>query len=64
MTEKKKVNIPKKGAGRRLAERLNNISNRKLPNETLEILNQVENSKPEKAKKIASQEKSQTDLDV
>lgn len=64
MTEKKKVNIPKKGAGKRLAERLNKISNRKLPVEILDILNQVENPKSENTKKIAIPEKSQNDLDI
>lgn len=49
----KKVNIPKKGAGRRLAERLKEIGKRKPSESLMEILNQTEKQKQEIQKKIA-----------
>ena len=55
--ENKKINIPQKGAGRRLADRLKKLGQRKPPEELLKKINQ------EDRKKVASS-KTTSDLDL
>lgn len=63
MTEKKKVNFPKKGAWKKLAERLKEIGNRTPPKDLMDILNQTDVQKSED-KKIAVSAKPQSELDI
>lgn len=60
----KKVNVPKKGAGRKWAECLKKIGERSPPEGLMEILNQTEKPKSEKPKKVATPYGPQNDLDV
>lgn len=55
--EKKKINIPKKNAGRKLAERLEKLGKQKPPKSLVEMINQDDR------KKIAAPELSSQDLD-
>ncbi len=63
MTEKKKVNLPQKGAWRKLAERLKEIGSRKPPKDLMDILNQTDVQKSED-KKIAVSINPQNELDM
>ncbi len=56
--EKKKVNLPQKGAGRRLADRLEKLGQQKPPKALIDKLNQDDR------KKVAAQKNSSEDLDI
>ena len=56
--EKKKINLPQKGAGRRLADRLEKLGQRKPPEDLMQKINQDDR------KKVASSKKTNTDLDL
>lgn len=49
METKKKVNIPKKGAGRKLADRLEELANRKPPKGIVEKLKRKDEKQPKVA---------------
>lgn len=59
----KKVNIPKPGAGRRLAARLKELGKQPPPKDLMDILNQTEKPKSEKPKKVAKPRGPQQDMD-
>lgn len=56
--EKKKVNLPKKDAGRHLADRLEKLGQRKPPKSLIDKINQ------DGRKKVATPKTSTTDLDI
>lgn len=56
--DKKKVNLPKKDAGRRLAERLEKIGQQKPPKSLVDKINQDDR------KKVATPKSTPTDLDI
>ena len=56
--EKKKVNLPKKGAGRRLAERLEELGRQRPPKPLVDKLNQDDK------KKVATPRTPAKDLDL
>lgn len=56
--EKKKVNLPKKGAGRRLADRLEKLGQQKPPKSLMDKINSDEN------KIVATPKTSSKDLDI
>jgi hypothetical protein len=58
LMEKKKVNLPQKGAGRRLADRLEKLGQQKPPKALIDKLNQDDR------KKVAAQKNSSEDLDI
>ena len=49
--EKKKVNLPQKGAGRRLADRLEKLGQRKPPEDLMQKINQDDRKKVASSKK-------------
>lgn len=57
--EKKKVNLPQKGAGRRLAERLEKLGQQKPPKSLMDKINNNDDRK-----KVATPKFSSEDLDV
>lgn len=57
--EKKKVNLPQKGAGRRLAERLEKLGQQKPPKSLMDKINNNDDRK-----KVATPKVSSEDLDV
>lgn len=59
MTEKKKVNIPKKGAGRRLADKLEELGRQKPPQDLVNKINRKEEDK-----KVAISSDPQTKVDL
>lgn len=56
--EKKKVNLPKRDAGRRLADCLEKLGQRKPPKSLIDKINQDDR------KKVATPNTSATDLDI
>ncbi len=56
--EKKKVNLPQKDAGRRLADRLEKLGQQKPPKALIEKLNQNDREK------VAAQRNSSEDMDI
>lgn len=56
--EKKKVNLPQKGAGRRLADRLEKLGQQKPPKSLMDKINKDDR------KKIATPKGSSEDLDL
>lgn len=56
--EKKKVNLPQKDAGRRLANRLEKLGQKNPPHGLIDKINNGE------SKKIAAQKKSSGDLEI
>jgi len=56
--EKKKVNLPQKGAGRRLADRLEKLGQQEPPKALIDKLNQDDR------KKVAAQKNSSEDMDI
>lgn len=56
--DKKKVNLPKKDAGRRLADRLEKIGQEKPPESLVEKINQDDR------KKVATPQSTTTNLDL
>jgi len=55
--EQKKVNLPKKNAGRKWAKRLEELGRQSPPEELMKKINEVN-------KKVASSKKSLQDLDI
>lgn len=56
--DKKNVNLPKKDAGRRLAERLEKIGQQKPPKSLVDKINQDDH------KKVATPKSTSTDLEI
>lgn len=56
--EEKKVNLPKKGAARRLAERLKKLGQQKPPKPLMDKINQDDN------KQVANSKVSTKDLEI
>ena len=56
--EQKKVNLPKKGAGRRLADRLEKLGQQKPSKSLIDKINQDDR------KKVANPKSPATDLDI
>lgn len=56
--DKKKVNLPKKDAGRRLADRLEKIGQQKPPKSLVDKINQDDR------KKVATPKSPATDMDI
>lgn len=56
--EKKKVNLPQKGAGRRLAERLEKLGQQKPPKSLMDKINKDDR------KKVATSKVAPEDLDI
>jgi hypothetical protein len=59
--EKKKVNLPKKGAGRRVAARLKELGKQSPPKD---IVNKINRDEEEQKKIAAASRRSQRDLDL
>ncbi len=59
--EKKKVNLPKKGAGRKLAARLKDLGKQQPPKD---IVNKINDGDVEEKKIAAARRRSQRDLDL
>ncbi len=54
--EKKKVNLPQKGAGRRLAERLEKLGQQKPPKSLMDKINNNDDRKKVATPKVSSEE--------
>lgn len=59
-----KLKGPKKGSFEKLAKRLKELGQRPPPKDLMDILNQTEELRPAKDKKIASPKSSKNDLDL
>ncbi len=59
--EQKKTNLPKKGAGRKLAARLKDLGKQQPPKD---IVNKINGGEEEKKKIAAAPRRSQRDMDL